>query len=354
MKKISFISATVVFTCATYAITSPITSNVTIVGEESYNGSLTINSGALLTIGESSSAEGSLILTASGENPLVNDGKIVVSEFGSLAVNRTDSVSWSAASYSGNIDIYGTVSTQYGTGGMEYNGYNLQLKVGNTVNVFDGGTLTFKNGAMGISGVVNLYAGSLTKVQKIVFNGTSYGRLVVMGDNILQNASGGSTLSNVTFGSNISNTRIDLRGNTSFAVESLSLQNIKDVGFVLSDSEDSLISVGKISININNAYTGTEMFVLDNFKNDVFKIEDYSNLSIVDGDKLSVIDGTKTVLFNLSATDAGGTEITLGENEKWVITSDGYLNIVPEPAEWAAAFGALAAAFVSIMGRRRK
>lgn len=337
-----------------YAITSPVASNTTITGTDSFTGLLAVNSNVILTIGEIGGATGSLTLTNTGGYPMVNNGRIVVNAGSSLAVNRTDAVKWAYASYSGSMDIYGSVTTSYGSTATDVFGYNLAVGAGKTLNVFSGGTLTYGNGSLAVQGgTANFYAGSLTKVDKLVINGSN-GKIVVGADGVLTNTSGG-TISELTVGSNQSNTRLDVSATTNFSIGNFTVQQGTSFGVILPSASGAIFTLGKFSLNPTLTYLGTETFTLEDFANDIFKISDSSNLNIIDKSILEVTTQGKTNTFTLIAKDSEGQTITLAENQTWEISESGFLNIVtvvPEPAEWAAIFGAAALALAFV--RRRK
>ena len=107
----------------------------------------------------------------------------------------------------------------------------------------------------------------------------------------------------------------------------LTLQKSSAFGFILGKR---VVSLEKL-----NADTTAE----SHFQNDIFQIKDSSNLSIVDGATLRVENGTShtdIALIRDAALEAG---------QYWTITSEGFLNVVPEPTEYAAIFGAIAIAF---------
>lgn len=157
------------------ALTSPLTADETITNDETLSGEkFTINSGVTLTVGDGVSNT-TLTIENTGDKPLANNGKIIVSKGGTLNVFRNDYVQWASASVAGNIDIYGTLVTKYAeqAGSGMYNGYNLAVSADKVINVY--GTLTYENGAMSLSvanttgGRINLYGGSTTTVNKVVF-----------------------------------------------------------------------------------------------------------------------------------------------------------------------------------------
>ena len=331
------------------ALTSPVSADETFTGEETVSGvKFTINSGVTLTVGDGVSSSTLTIensglnsegkITTEGE-PLANNGKIIVSKGSTLNVIRNDYVQWASASVAGNIDIYGTLNTKYSdsTTGANYDGYNLSVTANKTMNVY--GALNYKNGAMAITtafgsnngGIVNLYGGSTTTVYKVVFNGSSANgaTLKIDGNAVFKKANGGNV--GIVVGSSTRGSKIDLSTADAVAFGTMSLQNKSNFTFVLGNN---VVAIDKLVV------VGTpESLIFEDFKNNIFQIRDASNLSIVGGETLRVTSGSTFVDIALVKDTA------LAEGENWTITSEGFLNVVPEPADYAAILGAIAIAF---------
>ncbi len=109
----------------------------------------------------------------------------------------------------------------------------------------------------------------------------------------------------------------------------------------LSIADDAVFTLGEITTQSGS--NGEFTFILDNWHDNSFKIVD---MALADLEKISfyeeVVDG-ETV--SLSKLDVKFVETSLGSGDYWV-------NAVPEPAEWAIIFGAIALGFVAY--RRRK
>ena len=341
------------------ALTSPLTADQTFTGEETVSGvKFTINSGVTLTVGdgvssstltiENSGLNSSGSITTAGE-PLANNGKIIVSKGSTLNVIRNDYVQWAEASVAGNIDIYGTLNTKYAekSGSGSYDGYNLSVKADKTMNVY--GALNYKNGAMAIStgygstngGIVNLYGGSTTTVYKVVFNGSSSNgaTLKIDGNAVFQRTASGGNIY-ITVGSDSKGSKIDLSTADAVNFATMTLQKGSAFGFILGDN---VVSLEKL-----NADATAESLTFEDFKNDIFQIKDYSNLSIVDGATLRIANSTSytdIALIKDTALEAG---------QYWTITSEGFLNVVLEPAEYAAILGAIAIAFGMLQHARQR
>ena len=128
----------------------------------------------------------------------------------------------------------------------------------------------------------------------------------------------------ITVGSNSQGSRIDLSTADAVNLGTLTLQKSSVFGFILGER---VVSLEKL-----NADTTAESLTLEDFPNDIFQIKDSSNLSIVDGATLRVENGTShtdIALIRDAALEAG---------QYWTITSEGFLNVVPKSAEYAAIF----------------
>lgn len=135
-------------------------------------------------------------------------------------------------------------------------------------------------------------------------------------------ASGGNV--DITVGSDSQDRRIDLSTADAVNLGTLTLQKSSVFGFILGER---VVSLEKL-----NADTTAESLTLEDFPNDIFQIKDSSNLSIVDGATLRVENGTShtdIALIRDTALEAG---------QYWTITSEGFLNVVPKSAEYAAIF----------------
>ena len=114
-----------------------------------------------------------------------------------------------------------------------------------------------------------------------------------------------------------------------------------NTSLTLSIADDVVFSLGQITTQTGS--NGEFTFILDNWHNNSFKIVD---MAIEELQRLSfyeeVVDGETTTLSKL---DVNFVETAVGSGQYWV-------NAVPEPAEWAMIFGAIALGFVAY--RRRK
>ena len=331
------------------ALTSPLTADETFTGEETVSDvKFTIDSGVTLTVGDGVSSSTLTIensglnsegkITTEGE-PLANNGKIIVSKGSTFNVIRNDYVQWASASVAGNIDIYGTLNTKYAekSGSGSYDGYNLSVAKGKTMNVY--GSLNYETGAMAIAsgygsdngGTVNLFGGSSTIVYKVVFYGstTRDATLKIDGNAVFKKANGANV--DITVGSFTTGSKIDLSTANAVALGAMTIQQGSNITFVLGDN---VVSLDKLTADAT-----AQSLIFEDFKNNIFQIKDASNLSIVGAETLRVVKGTDTIDLSLVKDTA------LAEGEYWTITSEGFLNVVPEPAEYAAILGAIAIAF---------
>ena len=148
---------------------------------------------------------------------------------------------------------------------------------------------------------------------------TSYGstatdvygyNLAVGADGVLTNTSGG-TISELTVGSNQSNTHLDVSATTNFSIGNFTVQQGTSFGVILPSASGAIFTLGKFSLNPTLTYLGTETFTLEDFANDIFKISDSSNLNIIDKSILEVTTGSKTNTFTLIAKDSEGQTLPL-------------------------------------------
>ena len=352
-------AAAVSATAATVSeVSTPITEGTTFVGEQVFEGQLTI-SGVLLQIGTEDGSQTGTLTIKNTTDPLANSGRIQVNKGSTLYVYTGNTPNWTTASRGQRIDIYGTVETAYGTDSAQIptdtNNYNLEVSgANNTLNVFDGGVLNFKNGAMRLVGgaTINLEAGSKTTVGRIVFGGNN-AKLVIGGNDVLSTASGGKPT--IVLGSTTRGI-IDVSATTNTRLNNIQFQGKSSLTINLSATH-GLLTVAKLDVNEVDKYPfdGTESLILNDFVNDTFKIEDTSNIELV-GDVLNItkIGNTSVVKsVKIVAYDKDGNALC-GENEHWE-TQNGFLNLfsnIPEPAEWAAIFGGIALA-LALYRRRR-
>ena len=147
--------------------------------------------------------------------------------------------------------------------------------------------------------------------------------LKIEGYAVFQKTASGDNV-DITVGSDSQDRRIDLSTADAVNLGTLTLQKSSVFGFILGER---VVSLEKL-----NADTTAECLTLENFPNDIFQIKDSSNLSIVDGATLRVENGTShtdIALIRDTALEAG---------QYWTITSEGFLNVVPKSAEYAAIF----------------
>ena len=352
-------AAAVSATAATVSeVSSPITEGTTFVGEQVFEGQLTISS-VLLQIGTQDGSQTGVLTIKNETSPLANSGRIQVNKGSTLYVYTGKNPGWGTASKGQRIDIYGTVETAYGTDSAQIptdtNGYNLEVSgSGNEMRVFDGGVLNFKNGSMRLTdgGIINLKEGSKTKVGRIIFGGIG-AKLIIGANDVLSTASGGKP--SIVLGS-ATRGIIDVSATTDLKLGNIQFQGRSSLTINLSATH-GLLTAAKLDVNEVNTYpfNGTESLILNDFVNDTFKINDTSNIELV-GDALKITKiGNTSVVKNIKlvAYDKDGKTLC-GENEHWEI-QNGFLNIVsniPEPAEWAAIFGGIALA-LALYRRRR-
>lgn len=342
MKKLLPIFVSSLIALSANAVTIPETQTFT--GTESYTEKLTVNAYVVYTIGTESNKSSLTVSTSS--QPLTNNGRIVITSGSKFIVESTvalASTDWRDTTTSGKVDVYGEYQINHTGGGNAFVG---TVGTSKTVNVFSGGKLVVTGvGGGGFdvqNGTLNLKSGSTVDISStIIYHRGDKGTTKTI---IEDNVTFSKGVSFIT-GQNCVST-IDLSNRTqniTFGI--LQLKNGSKTTLIL--SEASIIT--KLSTAGN--YVGTEELILKDFKNDIVKLTNTSELSIVDKNYIS-IKGQKV---KLSAFDESDKEITLGANDYWEITTGGYLNLiqaVPEPAEWAMILGSLALGLA--IYRRRK
>ena len=343
MKKLLPLIASSLIALSTNAIT--ISETQTFTGTASYTEKLTVDAYVVYTIGDGTNK--SSISVTTSITPLTNNGRIVIKEASELILETTGERNWSTITSSGKVDVYGTFYVKHSSSTSPF-----APTVGSdkTLNVFNGGTLKItgvNSGGLDIeNGTANFKTGSTVDMSSamIYFRGTKGTSKLVIED--------GVTFTNglkFTIGIGATAT-LDLSSAKNISISSFTFKNDGNITLLLPST--------KLSIDTwytSGNYTGAETMILKDFKNDIFNVG--TSVSIIEDDKgiaqLFKIDNRE---IKLSALDANDKAITLTADDYWEITKDGYLNLVlasvPEPAEWAMIFGAIALGLA--IYRRRK
>ncbi len=324
-------------------IESPITTDTTLDYTHSFGGQFVINNGATFTVAE----HAHFSVTNTSDYALVNNGKIVVSQNATFTAIRNEPRAFYAASYLGNADIYGNFIADNGLS-TAY----LQVSKQKTVNVY--GAIELTNGTLATAGTINLYDGASVYADRIVFNqGSAAGDATAQGHGkiVVKNRAMLSPNAYTTVGTN-SKGEYDFSDSTESILGVIAIQDNAELTIAL--PSESMIISKFANVAYGSDMTGT-LYIKD-FANDKFFIGDTKNLTVVGADTIYVSGTQYTNAIKLVALDADGNEIVLDKADKWIIDTNGALNIVataiPEPAEWAAIFGAFALGLA--VYRRRK
>jgi len=297
-----------------------------------------------------------------GVNALIgnenNDGK----NTSTIKIANTASVNWNGnATFgkSGSLDVYGTFSMTADTPVFN-SGSIATIQDGGTVNLATFtkfanleqiGTLnqTTADG-IGLAGIANFYEGSVSNVKgKLhIYNGAEV--------SVYQ----GSTVSLTTHNPALkSNPRIIFEGGKlslyqNFVTEVTAERTYKvDIG-IIGSAESTLVVGADISMGyLNQMQNNTLNIILEDAG--ILRLDGVTLLS--NGIKIFYFDANKVYIGNsVTAEMLSYIKLYGGLTEDTYLGTaglvDGWLTVVPEPAEWAAIFGALALAFA--VYRRRK
>ena len=248
--------------------------------------------------------------------------------------------------YLEDIDVYGTLRV--------FSGGNANNVSNKTLNVY--GSLIVEKGVFQLIAkdtALNFHNGSTVDAAYIYFGSTGGTYQAIK---IADNVSFGSKKNEFTLMSNCKGT-IDASSTDAKVVQ------LKSFAFTLNNTltiklSDELFSVA--SFTTLKTDMGSSKLILEDFKNDLFKVEDFSNITVTK-DGVMTFTG-KGGSLTITAKDTDGATINIADYDGWYFTDDGFLNIagypisaivaVPEPAEWAMIFGALALGLA--IYRRRK
>ena len=304
---------------------------------------LIVEEGATFTIGDGVSQSKYSVETPAGISPISNTGKIVIAEGSELSL-KTLTAEKTAMTLD-VIDVYGTLRV--------YSGIQANNVVSKTLNVY--GTLISDRGVIqtGTSDVLKFHNGSTLNTDYLYFgSSSSISTIVKIGNNV----SFGNKLNTFTLMSYCKGT-LDASSTDAKVVQ------LKNIALTTNNTltiklSDELFSVGTLT-TIKTDMAASKL-IFEDFKNDLFKIEDFSNITVTK-DGVMTFEG-KGGSLTITAKDTDGATINIADYDGWYFTDDGFLNIagypisavvaVPEPAEWAAIFGAIALGLA--IYRRRK
>lgn len=264
-------------------------------------GSLTLKNGALMTLNTISS-DGDSFVSQLGGTVLIDASKLVL--------NTTKSATF-IANITGNMSVLNGSTISFKDVNTLGVAANAVLHVDKTSKI-DGNYISFKDN------------GSLSTVK--LDGGDSFTgqfKVIRARNNVIELAAGESY--------NFSGIRFK---------QQYSGQNCEII-FDLNGAAG--LTIGWFAGEVDNSYSD---IVFKDFENGLVKI---SSIDATKLDESGVYTISSSKKFTFKGYDLNGDELSGG---KWSIDSNNYLIYVPEPAEWAMIFGAIAIAFA--IYRRRK
>lgn len=265
------------------------------------NGRLTLKNGALMTLNT----------TSSDLDPVVSQiGGTVLIDASKLVLNTTKNATF-IANITGNMSVLNGSTISFRNVNTLGVAANAMLHVDKTSKI-DGAVISFKDN------------GSLSTVKLDSGNSfTGQFKVVRARNNVIELAAGESySFSGILF------------------KQQYNGQNCEII-FDLNGA--SGLTIGWFAGEVDNSYFD---IVFRDFENGLVKI---SSIDATKLDESGIYTISSSKKFTFKGYDLNGDELSGG---KWSIDSNNYLIYVPEPAEWAMIFGAIAIAFA--IYRRRK
>lgn len=264
-------------------------------------GSLTLKNGALMTLNT---------ISSDGDSSVSQLGGTVLIDASKLVLNTTKSATF-IANITGNMSVLNGSTISFKDLNTLGVAANAVLHVDKTSKI-DGNYISFKDN------------GSLSTVK--LDGGDSFTgqfRVIRARNNVIELAAGESyNFSSILF------------------KQQYSGQNCEII-FDLNGAAG--LTIGWFAGEVDNSYSD---IVFKDFENGLVKI---SSIDATKLDESGVYTISSSKKFTFKGYDLNGDELSGG---KWSIDSNNYLIYVPEPAEWAMIFGAIAIAFA--IYRRRK
>ena len=318
---------------------------------------ITVNAGTELTI------SGNMLYADSGAdydknaNTVANEwvlGSLTIGNGGVLDINNTRAVAWSYGSLTSlaNINIAGGTLNLTG----KENSLTGIVKLG-SLNIADGGTLAMKTSNTSLV-IANGGTVSVDATSKIAGNNILFGPALNGSDVGYDSAKelylgGGSSYTGRIAIMRTSNNVLNLAEGQSYNFTILSFKGY--AGSNEGEATDLTINLGGASLlhidllkpDDGGAADTLAKLILTDFANDIVKIDDIQMDSGCDISGGVITKGKCTI--TIIAYDKSGELLSGGVWQH----QNGYLNyVIPEPAEWAAIFGAIALAMA--VYRRRK
>lgn len=307
------------------------------------NTSMTVDSGAVMVVGDGTKNSPSVIANSGS---VVVKGMLVHQVFGSNDLYTT----WVSL---GNVTVDGGTLAEIAMNG-NVGSAGFGIKKGQTIKLVNGGKIGSFAGDDQTQAVLALAGGTLEldATSRILTKQIAF----AMTDSTSNN---GGTLKLGSAANLAADTRIIIKDNNSgtsrleLAKDSYEIAKIRllrNSNLTIDLSNDAQITIGSIE-----SFGGQEVnfeLVLEDFQAGLVKVNGWTTELISSGTfslSNSTTDAPKTI--TLKALDALGNVIS----GLWSVDKNGYLynsGLVPEPAEWAAIFGAIALGLA--LYRRRK
>lgn len=264
-------------------------------------GSLTLKNGALMTLNT---------ISSDGDSSVSQLGGTVLIDASKLVLNTTKNATF-IANITGNMSVLNGSTISFRNVNTLGVAANAMLHVDKTSKI-DGAVISFKDN------------GSLSTVKLDSGNSfTGQFKVIRARNNVIELAAGESySFSGILF------------------KQQYNGQNCEII-FDLNGAAG--LTIGWFAGEVDNSYSD---IVFKDFENGLVKI---SSIDATKLDESGVYTISSSKKFTFKGYDLNGDELSGG---KWSIDSNNYLIYVPEPAEWAMIFGAIAIAFA--IYRRRK
>ncbi len=281
-------------------------------------------------------------------------GSLTIGNGGVLDINNTLAAAWSYVSLTSlaNINIAGgTLNLTGKTGSLTG-----IVKLG-SLNITDGGTLAMKTSNTSLvianGGTVSVDETSKIESDHILFSQAANDKYIGYDSQKELYLGGGSSYTGKIAVMRTSNNVLTLADGEAYNFTILAFKGYagsnpgEAIDLTINLGGASLLHIGSLRPDDGGAADTLANLILTDFANDIVKIDDLQKDSACDISDGVITKGKYTL--TLIAYDKAGELLSGGVWRH----QDGFLNyVIPEPAEWAAIFGAIALAFA--VYRRRK
>lgn len=281
-------------------------------------------------------------------------GSLTIGNGGVLDINNTLAAAWSYGSLTSlaNINIAGGTLNLTG----KTNSLTGIVKLG-SLNITDGGTLAMKTSNTSLvianGGTVSVDETSKIASNHILFSQAANGNYLGYDSKKELYLGGGSSYTGRIAVMRTSNNVLTLADGEAYNFTMLAFKGYagsnagEAVDLTINLGGASLLHIGTLQPDDNGAADTLANLILTDFANDIVKIDDLKMDSGCDISGGVITKGKSTI--TIIAYDKSGELLSGGVWQH----QNGYLNyVIPEPAEWAAIFGAIALAMA--VYRRRK